>query len=306
MRGQRTVITTSAGLGGFAWLILVVGALSGRVPLGALELLFLLAPLVVVPLGFRLRDPGSGLLRAACFLQPPAAALAVTSFWIARGAPAAALACGWAIFAGLAGLSAVPELVRRGWRLDEETCGAAGFLYLTVGAAWLVLSRLGTAPLGFGEPIVFLTAIHFHFAGFSASVLAWVVLRKVRRVAPLHRALEIVVVGGVVAGPVLVAAGFLTSDTIRLGATLLLAACLCLLAVLMWISRPQVENRLSRSLLLISSASIVASMLLAAVYAWGEVTEQTLLGIPRMVRLHGTLNALGFAVCGLLAWNLEE
>jgi hypothetical protein len=46
-------------------------------------------------------------------------------------------------------------------------------------------------------------------------------------------------------------------------------------------------------------------MLFVAVYALGEVTGRVPLSVPQMARWHGTLNALGFALCGLLGWALE-
>jgi len=304
MKDGRTVLAASAGLGGLVWVVLGIAATAGRAPLGGLEFLFLVAPLVVVPLGLRL-CASNGLLRVACWLQAPAAAMAAASFWMARGPAAGALACGWLVVAGLAGLCGAFALLRGGWRFDAGTCAGFGLLYLPVGAGWLVSSRLGVAPLGFGEPIVLLTAVHFHFAGFAAAVFAAATLRAARAVGRLGRAVELVVVFGIVAGPALVAAGFLTTTAVSLGATSILATCLGLLAALTWICVPRLEAGLFRALLVLSSTSIVASMLLAVVYAWGEFTERAALDIPHMVRLHGALNALGFAVCGLLAWNVR-
>ena len=47
---------SSAKLGGILWVAIAVLVFSGRAPLGVIELLFLLAPLVVVPLGFEVLD----------------------------------------------------------------------------------------------------------------------------------------------------------------------------------------------------------------------------------------------------------
>src|SRR6185295_14319700 len=51
------------------------------------------------------------------------------------------------------------------------------------------------------------------------------------------------------------------------------------LAVLTWICLPRLEAGLFRALLVISSASIVVSMLLAVVYAWSELTQRAVLDI---------------------------
>lgn len=44
-------------------------------------------------------------------------------------------------------------------------------VYLTVGATWLAASRLQLEPVGVGEPIVELTAVHFHPAPNSTEPL---------------------------------------------------------------------------------------------------------------------------------------
>jgi hypothetical protein len=46
-------------------------------------------------------------------------------------------------------------------------------------------------------------------------------------------------------------------------------------------------------------------MALSAVYALGEFLRTGWLSIPEMARTHGLLNALGFVLCGLLAWTPE-
>jgi uncharacterized protein (UPF0548 family) len=47
-------------------------------------------------------------------------------------------------------------------------------------------------------------------------------------------------------------------------------------------------------------------MALAAVYAYGTFRATYWLTIPQMIPWHGTLNALGFALPGLLAWHLTR
>jgi YndJ-like protein len=59
-------------------------------------------------------------------------------------------------------------------------------------------------------------------------------------------------------------------------------------------------------LLRISALSLVAGMMLVGVYAVGEFTGRYWLLVPEMARFHGTANALGFALCGLLAWTFAS
>jgi hypothetical protein len=65
------------------------------------------------------------------------------------------------------------------------------------------------------------------------------------------------------------------------------------------------RSRGARVLLVISSSAVVAAMALSAVYALGEFLRTGWLSIPEMARTHGLLNALGFVLCGLLAWTPE-
>lgn len=43
-------------------------------------------------------------------------------------------------------------------------------------------------------------------------------------------------------------------------------------------------------------------MALAASWALGEFPLQPFVDLGRMERIHGTLNAVGFGVCGLIGW----
>ncbi len=304
----------SAMLGGAAWAVLFAAAAAGRVTLGTIELLFLLAPLVIVPLGLAVAATLESnarlerLHRTLCFAQPFGAALAVASFWFAPGVRAGALAGVWLLVCALVGLYGLARLVRGAWRRADEACFAAGLLYLPIGGAWLLLSRLGHMPMGFQEPIVLLTAVHFHYTGFAAPLLAGAAGRALARrpASALLRALFRFVALGVIAGPPLVAAGFVLSPALKFFSALVLAASLCALALITLAIVPAFRHRPAQVLLAISAASVVAGMLLALVYAVGEFRGHLLISIPWMAATHGILNGPGFALCGLLGWFLAD
>src|SRR5215467_406697 len=93
----------SALFGALLWAVLAVLAGAGRAPLGIIELLFLFAPLVIVPLGLalaRLISPlkFSGAESWLCIAQPIFAFLALISFWVTIGMKAAILALPWLVF----------------------------------------------------------------------------------------------------------------------------------------------------------------------------------------------------------------
>jgi hypothetical protein len=309
-----TAYTVAAALGVLLWCVIAAGSILGRFWLGPIEVFFLLAPLVHVPLGFRvarrLLGEYSLLGKAVVSLLPFGAILAAASFCLPAGRTAAILAAGWFLVCGLAALDGLVRLLRGGYRSAEGLCISAGFMYLAVGGTWLVLSRSGTTPMHFAEPIILLTAVHFHFTGFALPLVAAATGHELRTgdraaYSDAKRGSFRFVAACIVGGPVIVAAGFVLESALLklIGALLLAAASIGLAGFLLSILQ-RIRPRLAKTLLTISAVSLIAGMILAATYAVGEFTEQYWLLIPRMARLHGTANALGFTLCGLLGWTL--
>jgi YndJ-like protein len=305
---QRWSVTSAAG-GGFAWLALLGISTAGRFRLEAQEELFLLAPLVVVPLGLELvRSSGScgqraWLLLTARLLQPLGAAGAVASFGLAAGPRAAGLAAGWLLVTGLAGSLGLAGILRSGFAPMERNCFNAALLYLPVGGGWLVLSRLGASPMGFKEPLVLLTAVHFHFSGFAAPRLVGAAGIQVGNLAFVRRRLFTATALGVIVGPALVAAGFVFAPVLKAFGAFLLTTSLTGLSVVVLGLLPSVRPEFAKRLLVISAASVVAGMILACVYSIGELASHEFIAIPQMAVFHGLVNGLGFALCGLIAWT---
>ena len=309
-RGRR-----SAFAGASLWLVLVVIVPYDIFRVELIEKLFLLAPLVIVPLGLSLVQPANhqgreGLLyRAALFGQPFAAALAVCSFLPSQGVWAALLATAWLALTGLIALYGLMRFLSLGVRRAEETSINAGLIYLSVGGVWLVISRLGYQPLGFGDTIVLLTAVHFHYTGFAAPLLAGLAGRALQRdpSAWVRRTLQAASYG-IIMGTPLVAAGItLSAPVLGLVGALVVSTGLWLLAALVMIRVvPALLSRPAQMLLVTSSVSSVAAMVLACAYAYSIVSKQLIINIPHMAMTHGMMNALGFALCGLLAWCLVE
>jgi hypothetical protein len=53
---------------------------------------------------------------------------------------------------------------------------------------------------------------------------------------------------------------------------------------------------------LIGAAGAVQLLILAALWSVGEYPLQPFVHLAEMARLHGTANAFGFTLCGLLGW----
>ena len=108
----------------------------------------------------------------------------------------------------------------------------------------------------------------------------------------------------VIAPALLITGWILAFVPLKMVATLLLAIASVGLTALTLIVTPRVDPPAARALLRISGGSIVVAMVLASIYGIGELYEPLAISIPRMAMLHGVLNAIGFALCGLLGWLL--
>jgi hypothetical protein len=281
-------------LGGLAWLLLLAAARSGAFPWRVIEPLFLLAPLVLVPMAVPLVDGARRAdLRA---MLPIGATAAAAALCVRTGPTAGALSVVWLLVTLRLALLGAGRLVRRRPADAAETAIDLGLLALPIGAAWFVASRLGWEPMGFREPIVLLTAVHFHYAAFTALVWTGCAARRL----PASTGRRAAVTGVAVGTPVL-AAGITLQPWLELAGALVLALSLGWLAVRVLAAiRPRALG--SRLLLRTSAASLLFSMPLAVAYAWGQAATPVV-SLDMMARLHGTVNALGFGLCGLLAWT---
>jgi hypothetical protein len=298
-----------ATLGAAAWALLATLAGLGRAPLGVIELLFLFVPLVIVPLGLELGGVTAPVVwplpeEVAVILQPAAAALVVISFWFPPGGVAAALVAPWMAVCLLVALAGLLSILGGAIHALASVAAHMARIDLAVAGGWLCISRLGLHPLGIQEPIVLLTAVHFHYTGFATALLAGTILAFARLKGRSLRLLG-PVVALVVLVPFVLAAGFVFSPVLKLMAALVLSLSIMALAGFLLCLINELRSATARGFLSVSGAAIVAGMGLAGTYAFGEALGKDWLLIPRMASTHGVLNGLGFVLPGLLGWLIE-
>jgi hypothetical protein len=175
-----------------------------------------------------------------------------------------------------------------------------GLVLVSVGGAWALAACAGLSPLGFSATIVRLTAAHFHYAGFVLPVLAGLAVRRVDR--PYTRWIPIAILLGVP----LVAAGITASPVLEVVGAIVTAVAAAAVAVVQLSLAAGARTRTATLLLAGSGLALLWGVSLAAIYAVGEYRGLPWPSIPEMVQLHGSVNALGFALLGTWAWNLEE
>ncbi|MEN3328184.1 MAG: hypothetical protein V7638_2991 [Acidobacteriota bacterium] len=298
-----TFAKRSAAGGVVVWLITLLLTTSDSEHAELVHKVVFWAVLVIVPLGLSVVGGQSKLYKLVVFAQPVAALLTIASFFVQKGVLSAALASAWLIVNILIALLGLVRLTRRGFHRIEELSIDGGLLYLPVAGAWLVIYRLGVQPLDYGEMIVLLTVVHFHFAGFATPIIAGMSGRVLAR-RDYPRTVFRLSVFALIAAMPLVAAGITFSPWIGFAGALLLTTGLVLLAVLTiaWV-RPSITSKVWRALLVFGAVSSCAAMVLACLYAYSLATHTLILTIPGMAMTHGLLNAFGFVTCSLLVWS---
>lgn len=276
------------------------------------EALVVLAALVLVPMVIEVADGRARNATArqalgwAARWQLPGALLLAVSFGLEPGVGAVLLAGAWVgALAMLAGSGAV-ELWRSPAARPVAWCNEAGLVFAAVGAAWLLADRAGLQPLGFSEEIVLLTAVHFHYAGLILPVLAG---RALGAVAPgkVTAAIALAVITGVPAVAVGITATQLAwgGAVERVAAIWMSAAGVAVAVVHVWLGIGTRWAVSVRCLWVMAGCSLAAGMVLSALYGVrGVFAPWPWLDIPWMRALHGTINAIGFAGGGTLAWWL--
>jgi hypothetical protein len=300
----RDVLRPPILLGFVVWLTLALASFAPRVHLGIIEVLFLLGPWIVVPLGADLVH-GAGASKSngvRDWMLFTAASLTTVSFFLDNRTVAARFASSWLLVCGCFAGDGVRRFVISGKSSFTQFCFAAGEGYLLVAGAWLVASRAGLQLLAFREPIVLLTAVHFHFAGFASAVLAGLADRAFVGHRG-HRILRAALLA-VVLGPGILGLAFLLGPKVKLVAALLIALGQFGLAAGTARVGMAAQNSRGRWLLLVAGASVAAGMILAGVWAIGEYPLQAFVNIRQMAEFHGVLNAVGFVVCGLVGWTM--
>ena len=232
----------------------------------------------------------------------PAAALLIIAFRLQAGPMAALLTLPWVAVTGVTALIAGMRWMHDPDRLRPDLRHAtdAAVVFLAVGAIFALTDRLGIRPFGFSSAIILLTAVHFHFAGFVlplAGALAWT-----RRPS---RWLELAL-GAVVFGIPITALGFLGLPLANwIGSMFTAAGGFGIGIATLAVARSMA--RASAVLLAgVAGASLLIAMPLAAIYATGTLAGTEWLGIDTMARVHGGLNAMGFALPAMVAWTVDR
>jgi hypothetical protein len=264
-----------------------------------------IAAIALVPLGLRLvgavSRPAEHTLDFARTASLPAGVLVGLSLVMPAGPFAAGLTLPWLAVGATAALAAVLDEVggRRPLGRDVRHAELAALVFLAVAPGFAMADRLGVRPFGIDPLIVRLTAIHFVFAGFVLPLVGGA-LWRLRPATSLELAL-----GTIVVGIPLTALGFLGFPVANWVGALLVAGGGFGVGLAAVSTAARFRDPTGRWLMRVAGGSLLLAMPLGALYATGLVLGLAWLDIPTMARIHGTLNALGFALPSLVALTLE-
>ena len=272
----------------------------------------LFAALVLLPLALglflekRATEGAVRLLRHVGRWQLPAGIALAAACWLERGPLAGGLALPWMGITALLAGAGFLRMQNGGLKRELHVLAAdVALLFSAVGGAWALADRGGFRPLGFDAQIVALTAVHFHYAGLLLPLFAGLAQQQLWMSRLAARA----VVGSVLGVPA-VAVGITASQLgwsrgVEAGAGCGMALAGMAVAVLhVRLALDAKWALATRVLLGVAGGSLFFAMVLAAMYASRAfVPAVAWLGLVQMQILHGTANALGFALCGLLGWR---
>jgi YndJ-like protein len=285
---RATGLQALAGLAVWA-LVAVVAANVDSAALDLVAVLLLFGQLVIVPLGLLLLPPARGGLEGALHWGGRAlfrigGVAALIALAVPRGELSAAIAALYLVPALLVAASGVLRLGRTAGASDVAAV-AAGLL-LAFGALLFVLHRQDVAFAGFPELAVQLGAVHLHFVGFGAVVMAGALARRRRRIGAASVALLVI--------------GSAVQPFAEVGGAVVLAGLVGLVAgTLVTLGDPELSAS-ARRLLFVSIATAVFVGAMAA----ADIVGRPFVDIGSMVRLHGSFAALGTVLAGLVGWRL--
>ncbi|MFF2079515.1 YndJ family protein [Kitasatospora sp. NPDC058162] len=262
------------------------------------DLLVLLGMGAVLPLGLALIDePGLARIRR---LWPLAAVPGALSLWLPRGGLATGTAVVYALGTLAVALHAPRRLARTRSLAPAEIAVLTALAAPSVAGVALVAERSGYPLFGFEPHILALTVPHFHYAGFTAALVAGLVCRASAPGSAAARCAAL----SVPAGTLLVLAGYFLGNWWQFAGAVVLSTGMWLVGLVSWRElRPRAADPVTARLLAVSSAVLALTMLLALWWALGRAAGLPHPTLAWMAATHGLGNALGFALCALLAWR---
>ena len=206
------------------------------------------------------------------------------------------LAAVYLVFTISIALYGLSRFIKRGFTHSEEFAIDAGLVYISLGGAWFFAYMTGI-DAGFSPLFTWLTAIHFHYSAFLLPIFIGLLGRLYK-----PRAYGIVCLILLVS-PLIVAIGITFSRWIEL-----LSVGLYIIGLggfIIIACKTTYANKIQKWLVRISFGALGVTIIFSLLYALGNGFGLTSVNIEFMLRFHGVLNCVVFALFGIIGWSLQ-
>ncbi|WP_249336657.1 YndJ family protein [Sporosarcina sp. Marseille-Q4063] len=259
-------------------------------------LLLTVAQLVYVPIALRLvMVPGDWLSRYYYFFAIPAY-VSVVLLQITVSNWDGLLAGVYLIFTVTIAFYGLSRFFTRGFTNIEEFAIDCGLMYLALGGGWY-FAYIAGIDTGFTPLITWLTGIHFHYSAFLLPIFVGFLGRLYK--TTFYK----VICAVIIASPMVVAIGITFSRWIELLSVILYMVGLYGLLYLTW--KTPFVSRIQKWFIRISFAALGLTIIFSLFYALGNGFGIISVSIDFMLRFHGLLNCVLFAMIGLIGWALS-
>ncbi|REB07457.1 hypothetical protein DVB69_11565 [Sporosarcina sp. BI001-red] len=192
-------------------------------------------------------------------------------------------------------LYGITRFLHRGFTNIEEFSIDLGLVYLFMGGGWYFAFVAGI-DLGFSPLLTWLTAIHFHYSAFILPIfIGWI--GRLHRSALYHWA-EV----ALLAAPMIVAIGITFSRWIEMFSVLLYIYGFCAIIWIVW--QLPFADRLQKWLLRLAFSALAVTITFSMLYVLSNGFGLFSVTIEFMLRFHGVLNCIIFALFGIIGWSL--
>src|SRR5699024_6547431 len=187
------------------------------------------------------------------------------------------------------------RFLHRGFIQVEEFVIDCGFIFLSVGGIWFLAYEMGI-DTGFSPLITWLTAIHFHYSAFLMLVFIGLLGRLKKGVLYPYMASSMILL------PWVMAVGISLSPWVELIG--IIVYILSVFSIIIYSFRLAYVNRLQKTLVITSFASVGVTIIFAYLYIISHSFQYGIVTIEWMLIFHGITNALLFGLIGSVGWLL--
>ncbi|MEK5068935.1 YndJ family protein [Sporosarcina sp. FSL K6-1508] len=259
-------------------------------------LMLTIAQLVYVPIAIRFVMEKENWFSQHYYYFAIPAYLAVALLHIVPGSKwDGLLAAIYLAFTFVIALYGLTRFFNRGFTNLEEFAIDAGLVYISLGGAWFFAYVTGI-DTGFSPLITWLTGIHFHYSAFLLPIFIGLLGRIYK--PPFFRIMCTIIL----VSPLLVAIGITFSRWIELLSVGLYIIGLSGLIFIAW--KTPFKNHVQKWLIRISFGALGVTIIFSLLYALGSGFGLTSVNIDFMLRFHGVLNCLVFALVGIVGWSI--